>query len=108
MPVLRIGGMGTAPGRSLWLWCPGCRDSHRVVIDAPEGWTWDGNQSSPTISPSILTTYPRPAEWGGDRICHSYVRAGQWQFLPDCTHALAGQTVPMAELPDWLSEEYVS
>jgi hypothetical protein len=28
-------------------------------------------------------------------VCHSFVREGQIQFLGDCTHAFAGQTVPM-------------
>ena len=31
-------------------------------------------------------------------ICHSFVKDGQIQFLSDCSHELAGQTVP---LPDW-------
>jgi hypothetical protein len=30
--------------------------------------------------------------------CHSYVTNGRIQFLSDCHHSLAGQTV---ELPDW-------
>lgn len=30
-----------------------------------------------------------------DFVCHSYVRDGQIQFLGDCTHKLAGQTVPL-------------
>ena len=30
--------------------------------------------------------------------CHSFVREGRIEFLSDCTHALAGQTV---ELPDF-------
>lgn len=34
----------------------------------------------------------------GKTICHSYVRNGQMQFLGDCDHALAGQTV---DIPDW-------
>lgn len=106
-PVLRLGGNGVASGRSLWLWCPGCDDAHRIVIDAPDSWTWDGNEAAPTISPSILATYPRPAEWGGDRVCHSYVRAGQWEFLADSTHSLTGQIVPMVSLPEWLTAEDV-
>lgn len=100
MAVLRIGGMATGSGRSLWLWCPGCDDAHRVVIDSPDGWTWDGNEAAPTISPSIDVSY---GDQPGAKHCHSYVRAGQWQFLTDCTHALAGQTVPMVPLPDWLT-----
>lgn len=33
--------------------------------------------------------------------CHSFVQSGQWQFLTDSAHALAGQTVDMVPLPDW-------
>lgn len=36
--------------------------------------------------------------WGN---CHSFLTGGLWQFLDDCAHALAGQTVPMVPLPDW-------
>lgn len=28
-------------------------------------------------------------------VCHSFVRDGQIEFLGDCTHSLAGQTVPL-------------
>ena len=31
--------------------------------------------------------------------CHSYVKDGQIQFLNDCSHVLAGQTVDLPELP---------
>lgn len=37
--------------------------------------------------------------WGN---CHSFIREGQWQFLGDCEHKLAGQTVPMVPVPDWM------
>lgn len=95
--------------RSCWFWCPGCDLAHRVRIvledgTAPGGdplWTWDGNLNAPTISPSILT-------WGGrhgsDHRCHSFLRAGVWEFLSDCTHAMAGQSAPMVPLPDWLAD----
>jgi hypothetical protein len=33
-----------------------------------------------------------------DEICHSFVTAGHIQFLSDCTHEMAGQTV---EIPEW-------
>lgn len=106
LQMVRIGGNGTAQGRSLWLWCPGCEDAHRIVVDSPNGWTWDGNEAAPTISPSILVSSHKTV--GADTPqCHSFVRAGQWEFLADSTHALAGQTVPMVPLPDWLSAEYV-
>ncbi len=37
--------------------------------------------------------------WGS---CHSFVRDGHWQFLADSAHALAGQTVPLVPMPDWM------
>lgn len=92
------------PGRSLAhrLWCPGCNELHmpRSVIsgEAPvpgPHWEWDGNPTQPTFSPSLLVR-------SSNTVCRSYIRAGQWQFLGDCTHSLANQTVPLVPLPDWL------
>lgn len=82
-------------GRMIF-WCPGCREHHGVFVDRPErpNWGWNGDLVRPTFTPSILVTW----EWGERRekkVCHSYVRDGQIQFLSDSTHALAGQTVPL-------------
>lgn len=120
MPLVRVRSIDNTFWRALWLWCPGCNDAHRITIDSPTGWRWDGNEEAPTISPSIKVTggqwaadssFHKPGHEGvpvgGETICHSHVRAGRWEFLADSTHALAGQTVPMVPLPDWLSEEYV-
>ena len=100
----------------LWLWCPGCEDLHAVRIGE---WTWDGNVIRPTIGPSILVRRnywepPVTAEnleaWKREpweqhqveRVCHSFVVDGVWQFLGDSTHALAGQHVPMTDVePQW-------
>lgn len=89
----------------LKLWCPACDDLHMITTARSDGtstWTWDGNTERPTISPSILVN----AGGGNPQhpTCHSFVRDGQWEFLSDCTHALAGQTVPMVPVPDWLME----
>lgn len=69
-------------------------------------WTFDGNEDAPTVSPSIRThheqsdTDPRPTF-----NCHSFLKAGVFEFLGDCTHALAGRFVPMVDLPDWITKE---
>jgi len=87
----------------LKLWCPGCGDLHMITTAMSDGaptWTWDGNTKAPTINPSILVNQGRAHP--GKEICHSFVRDGQWQFLTDSTHQLAGQTVPMVPVPDWL------
>lgn len=85
---------------------------HRIVIDQPTGWTWDGNRDAPTINPSIKTMgvqwdvssgFHKPTHHvaaGQPIVCHAFVRAGRWQFLADCTHTLAGTTVPMVPIPD--------
>jgi hypothetical protein len=31
-------------------------------------------------------------------LCHTFVTDGQIQYLGDCTHALAGQTVDLQEM----------
>lgn len=108
-PVVRLMGAeahdGRKIGRRLWLMCPGCEELHSPAVigedgDLPEGpcWDWDGVLEPLTISPSLLVT-------GGpeNSVCHSFIRAGQWEFLSDCTHPLAGQIVPMVPLPDWLA-----
>lgn len=79
---------------NVYFFCPGCGCAH--AID-PRRWTYDGNEAAPTIAPSILARWNEPS---GDKICHSFVRAGRIQFLGDCTHELAGQTVDLPEF-DW-------
>ncbi|CAG0967232.1 hypothetical protein MTYP_01060 [Methylophilaceae bacterium] len=92
-------------GNSLSFHCPGCKRGHGVPVDGSRGWVWNQNLEKPTLSPSILVTYPANPnaaeefkEWRTKRICHSFVTDGRIQFLSDCTHELAGQTV---DLPDW-------
>lgn len=47
--------------------------------------------------------HPRDPAWGG---CHSFLRAGRWEFLTDSAHRLAGQTVDMVPLKGtWAGSE---
>lgn len=88
----------------LQAWCPGCREHHQIIVMGWKGsqrvWAWNGSLEKPTFSPSILVR----KDWGPDtelhRRCHSYIRYGQWQFLSDCTHDLAGKMIPMTREPD--------
>lgn len=93
---------------ALMFCCPGCAEMHgnsglhSLPVNSPQkspSWDWDGNLDSPTLSPSILT---RSANAGGSTVCHSYLRAGVFEFLGDSTHSLAGQHVPMLDLPEWV------
>lgn len=77
--------------------CPGCADR-----DEPDSrlhashtfnstWAYNGDGQNPTVSPSILLT-------GHDgHVCHSFIKDGKIQFLADCSHSLAGQTVDLPE-----------
>jgi hypothetical protein len=48
----------------------------------------------PTFEPSILISIGNGPD-APRLVCHSFVREGKIQFLGDCTHELAGQTVPL-------------
>lgn len=89
-PILRA-----VEGERLMFRCPGCKSMHMVPYGHGPGprWTWNGNADRPTFEPSILVTWRDPDGELRDEICHSFVRDGQIQFLGDCTHAMAGQTV---------------
>lgn len=97
--VLRI-----IEGGRLGFWCPGCKEMH--VVNS--GWQSNGDYDRPTFSPSVIVRYrhpkghtnenPAPLGYGGpyvEEVCHSFVRDGRIEFLGDCTHELAGKTVPL-------------
>lgn len=87
-------------GRSGYLfWCPGCEMPHGFRVAGAPGeptWDFDGNLEVPTFSPSLLVTWSDPT---GPRRCHLFLQAGQLRFLSDCTHSMAGRTVPLAPWP---------
>lgn len=87
----------------LHAYCPGCKMDHAIYVKGYQHkapiWEWNGSFEKPTFSPSLLVRY----NWGPEHakhVCHSFIRDGQWQFLNDCTHDLAGQTVPMVSVDD--------
>lgn len=112
-------------GGRLGYWCQGCEETHHVVVEAQPHpgpvWGYNGNPDAPTFSPSVLVQHDlwtppvtaqnleqwRAAPWEQHQVhhvCHTFIRDGMVQFLGDCTHPLAGQTLPLPELPDWLRD----
>jgi len=107
-------------GGSVAFWCPGCNEAHAVGVGTGSGprWGYNGNPDVPTFTPSVFARsghyvpgFENSSCWckynaehpdDPDPIqctsCHSFVTDGRIQFLSDCSHALAGQTV---DLPDW-------
>jgi hypothetical protein len=91
--------------------CPGCKDIHyfNVGKDLNPYWEWNNDLIKPTVSPSLLITgvkkmtddeynvylqksiLPEPVPM----TCHSFIRDGNIEFLNDCTHELAGKTIPL-------------
>ena len=74
--------------------CPGCDMLHMIqVMDTPQrkAWEWNGDEVNPTFAPSYVT-------WTSKERCHSFIRNGNIEFLSDCTHELAGKTVPLPYL----------
>lgn len=118
--VLRVADIAGG-GRLALAWCPGCKRTHAWYLADDDGqtlnnygpshtWQWDGNLEAPTIEASLHVHPDPPPPAGGERVpgyrpqvrCHSFLRAGVWDFLSDCEHELVGQKVPMVPLPDWL------
>lgn len=91
-------------------WCPGCKGAHQIWVhpDKNVKWKFNGNLEKPTFEPSIKVdgTVPITDEeaeriMAGEKItprpliCHMHVIDGMIHYLGDCTHALAGQVIPM-------------
>lgn len=108
-------------GGGMMFWCPGCNGPHAVSVDSPvaaANWGYNRNPDAPTFTPSVLVrgghfaegrehgdcwcTYEarmgKPAPFSC-KLCHSFVTDGRIQFLSDSSHAMAGQTVELAEWP---------
>lgn len=95
-PILRRHEYEHPPGTkryNLWFMCPGCDEPHAF----DERWQFNGDYDRPTFSPSFLT-WIDPQPFISGKRCHSYVRDGSIEYQSDCTHELAGKTVP---LPAW-------
>jgi hypothetical protein len=116
----KLRGWDSGGQQGLTFFCPGCNRAHTIKT-SPDGWGWNGDVERPTFTPSVLVTgrdftpagqaeYDAWYEAGcpplngkqfesAPSVCHSFVTDGQIQFLDDSTHALAGQTVPLADFP---------
>lgn len=127
MAKVKVNNIKGLPGvRIAYFRCPGCDEVHGVNVGlvnlhCPVVWQFNEDVEKPTFSPSLLIRSGHfvPGQEGRQcwcsydweekepvfscSVCHSFVNNGQIQFLSDCTHKLAGQTV---ELPDWEKKSY--
>lgn len=125
--MARVGKLRTTQ-TGLLFWCPGCKTAHGVAT-GQNGWRWNGNYEKPVFHPSVLVQtghyamgYRKGSEcWcthnatrvaNGEqplsfacRICHCFVggadgsKPGFIEYLSDCTHELAGETVALPNYP---------
>ena len=75
---------GPIPTRHLPVILKGSRDENNA-------WTWNGDTEKPTLRPSILSQNHRYR-------CHTWVNDGVAQYLDDCSHELAGQSIPLLDV----------
>lgn len=93
--------MSDVSGTYMLFHCPACARNHKVKVAGDGAWSWNGDITKPTFTPSILVTYD-----GSDAgkagappaRCHSMISDGQITFYGDSTHSMAGAT---AKIPEW-------
>ena len=80
--------------------CPACGFEHSFSVDpehtgrhSGDVWEFDGDYDRPTFAPSMGANMGRQEKHHPQ--CHSFLENGQWQFLGDCTHDMAGRIVDM-------------
>lgn len=94
--------------RGFTFYCPGCRERHQVRTQAVAGvredgrswpvWSFNGDYEHPTFTPSLWLYADMPG--GRETLCHLWITGGLLVYCQDSPHALAGQTVPMPDIPD--------
>lgn len=96
-------------------WCPGCEDTHTLF----DSWKFNGDIDKPTFTPSFkhqgFKTIDIDGKWTGEWVrddkgkpipycCHYILTNGILNFCRDSTHKLAGQSVPLPDLPAFLQD----
>lgn len=98
--ILRREGWHFVPTHAHW--CPACKVMHDFAVEQPfrngARWTFNGNGDLPTFSPSMNIAVG-PYDGGKIDRCHYFLRNGRIEFLGDSTHAMAGQTVDLPDVP---------
>lgn len=100
-----------------WLhWCPACHQSHLINVEVPtspfpefniaggQRWSFDGNENSPTFTPSVKVQSGGWKTREGKEVplitrCHYNITKGQIIYHGDCAHTLKGQTVALPDYP---------
>jgi hypothetical protein len=105
-------------------YCLGCKQRHNISFEQPNEsgacWIYNGNQDSPSFTPSIHIHYkvfngtPEQEEEYERQIdagvvitmptrqytqCHYFITDGNISYCGDSDHQYAGMTTPLADFP---------
>lgn len=111
----KIGPYLRKSGNDHFHWCPACEEMHVL----PGSWLFNGRYDDPSFQPSFKHSGHQRnivnGKWVGDGkdawiygadgkplpyVCHYILDLGVLNFCSDCTHAFAGKSVPLPELPE--------
>lgn len=85
-----------------WHYCPGCKNDHYIATDKPLAngacWKFSGTIGEPTFTPSVRIYIQKTDDYPATT-CHYNITKGEIQFHADSTHELAGQKVPLPDIP---------
>jgi hypothetical protein len=87
-----------------------CRKCGQHLIPIPR-WNFNGNVDSPTFTPSVNEScnppgHPHFQPQAKSSRCHFVVTDGMIAYQGDCTHDLAGQTLPLEDWEPSMIEHY--
>jgi hypothetical protein len=88
-----------------YAWVVKCPAKGFIEVPRDGRWSYNGDPFNPTFSPSINEAWGKPGQSledfrreGPAGRNHCFIRDGKIEYLGDCTHRLAGQTVDIPPL----------
>lgn len=80
-------------------WCEGCGYEHAFSLKEDGGHHgFNGDLNNPTVTPSLVQNFTP------GRMCHSFIKNGQIQYLNDCWHHLKGKTIVLPDIDEKITE----
>lgn len=89
-------------------YCVACKGMHNFSVKRPnylsQRWTWNENIIAPTFFPSMHIVVRDMRKPKFMQSCHYWLRSGRVEFLRDSTHSMAGITISLPVLPEYLRD----
>lgn len=76
--------------------CKGCGYEHAFSLNTEGGHhSFNKDLDNPTVNPSLVQNFTP------GMMCHSFIKEGKIQYLNDCWHEFAGQTIELPDESEW-------